>query len=355
MQVGTAARTTSLARCQSIERRKANERLRLVSVAEIAMIGTTGSGPTIGTSTSGINAPVPYPVTPLSSEVNAATAAISRSCGIEISSNRDRGEPYLWYASSPSPNRNRLLPISIAFHEVAETHACAVSAGEQFGGGALRVSPESALLSEPVSHKLSHRRAPRRIVRDTIEGDLIQGEPRYDPGFFGGAQRHAERRPPRDTARNQVVGFERKAWRRPARRQRDERTPRRIGGALRRPRPGDEHTIDVTVRPQPIQEFPRARLAKRRRHTPPAVRDGSKALIFGIEQAQLLLQPLGILVDEYAKRAQPAHRIRRDHRCFLDLDHIGEAREQRQAAQQQLGETSLRHHDQRRDRVRRDQ
>src|SRR5215472_18833336 len=101
MQVGTAARTTSLARCQSIERRKANERLRLVSVAEIAMIGTTGSGPTIGTSTSGINAPVPYPVTPLSSEVNAATVAINRSCGIEISSNRDRGEPYLWYAFFP--------------------------------------------------------------------------------------------------------------------------------------------------------------------------------------------------------------------------------------------------------------
>ena len=59
MQVGIAARTTSFARCQSIALRKASERLRLVSVAEIAMIGTTGSGPTIGTNTSGINAPVP--------------------------------------------------------------------------------------------------------------------------------------------------------------------------------------------------------------------------------------------------------------------------------------------------------
>jgi len=33
--------------------------LKLVKRAEIAMIGTTGSAPTIGTSTSGISAPVP--------------------------------------------------------------------------------------------------------------------------------------------------------------------------------------------------------------------------------------------------------------------------------------------------------
>jgi hypothetical protein len=32
---------------------------RLVKIAEIAMIGTTGSAPTSGTSTSGIRAPVP--------------------------------------------------------------------------------------------------------------------------------------------------------------------------------------------------------------------------------------------------------------------------------------------------------
>jgi hypothetical protein len=31
----------------------------LVKIAEIAMIGTTGSAPTSGTSTSGIRAPVP--------------------------------------------------------------------------------------------------------------------------------------------------------------------------------------------------------------------------------------------------------------------------------------------------------
>ena len=47
------------ARRQSITWWNANERLVLVNSAEIAMIGTTGSAPTIGTSTSGISAPVP--------------------------------------------------------------------------------------------------------------------------------------------------------------------------------------------------------------------------------------------------------------------------------------------------------
>ena len=59
MQVGIAATTTSATRRQSMARRKASARLTLVMVAEIAMIGTTGSAPTIGTRTSGISAPVP--------------------------------------------------------------------------------------------------------------------------------------------------------------------------------------------------------------------------------------------------------------------------------------------------------
>jgi hypothetical protein len=92
-ELGIAAKTTSLARCQSIEARKASERLRLVSVAETAMIGTAGSGPTIGTSTKGMSTPAPYPVTALIVEANTAAAAISKSCGIEISSNGDRGTP----------------------------------------------------------------------------------------------------------------------------------------------------------------------------------------------------------------------------------------------------------------------
>ena len=59
MQVGIAATTTRTTRRQSMARRNASARLTLVMVAEIAMIGTTGSAPTIGTSTSGISAPVP--------------------------------------------------------------------------------------------------------------------------------------------------------------------------------------------------------------------------------------------------------------------------------------------------------
>ena len=51
--------TTITTRRQSMAARNASARLILVRVPEIAMIGTTGSGPRIGTSTSGISAPVP--------------------------------------------------------------------------------------------------------------------------------------------------------------------------------------------------------------------------------------------------------------------------------------------------------
>ena len=57
--VTSAATTMIAARRQSMRWRNANARLVLVNNAEIAMIGTTGSAPTIGTSTSGISAPVP--------------------------------------------------------------------------------------------------------------------------------------------------------------------------------------------------------------------------------------------------------------------------------------------------------
>ena len=50
---------TITARRPSIWRKNAATRPVLVNSAEMAMIGTTGSAPTIGTSTSGINAPVP--------------------------------------------------------------------------------------------------------------------------------------------------------------------------------------------------------------------------------------------------------------------------------------------------------
>lgn len=59
MQVGSAATATINARRKSAALLKAAARLKLVNRAEIAIMGTTGSAPTIGTSTSGIRAPVP--------------------------------------------------------------------------------------------------------------------------------------------------------------------------------------------------------------------------------------------------------------------------------------------------------
>ena len=59
MVVGSANGSTTSARRQSTTRRKAVALLVLLNSAEMATIGTTGSGPRIGTSTSGINAPVP--------------------------------------------------------------------------------------------------------------------------------------------------------------------------------------------------------------------------------------------------------------------------------------------------------
>src|SRR5438270_12930638 len=67
------------ARRQSITFQNAVARLVLVNSAEIAMIGTTGSAPTIGTSTSGISAPVPYPATPPITEAIMAIPAMSNS------------------------------------------------------------------------------------------------------------------------------------------------------------------------------------------------------------------------------------------------------------------------------------
>jgi hypothetical protein len=62
----------------------------LVKIAEIAMIGTTGSAPTSGTSTSGISAPVPLPASPPTTEANSATHATSTSCAMEISAQPER-------------------------------------------------------------------------------------------------------------------------------------------------------------------------------------------------------------------------------------------------------------------------
>jgi hypothetical protein len=58
-QVGSAMISTIAVRRQSTYFRNAKTRLEFVNIAEMAMIGTTGSAPTSGTSTNGISAPVP--------------------------------------------------------------------------------------------------------------------------------------------------------------------------------------------------------------------------------------------------------------------------------------------------------
>jgi hypothetical protein len=59
MQGGIAATSAMPALRQSTNRRNAATRLLLVIRPAMAITGTTGSGPMIGTSTSGISAPVP--------------------------------------------------------------------------------------------------------------------------------------------------------------------------------------------------------------------------------------------------------------------------------------------------------
>jgi hypothetical protein len=59
MQVGTAPTSMISTRRQSISRRNAAVRPALEKMLDSAMIGTIGAGPRIGTSTSGIRAPVP--------------------------------------------------------------------------------------------------------------------------------------------------------------------------------------------------------------------------------------------------------------------------------------------------------
>src|SRR3954470_21769702 len=65
-------------------------RLVLVNSADKERIGTTGSAPMIGTSTSGINAPVPYPATPPTTEAISAIPAIRTSSSKEMSVKPER-------------------------------------------------------------------------------------------------------------------------------------------------------------------------------------------------------------------------------------------------------------------------
>ena len=56
---GSATTKTRNARAASMWRQKAATRPPLVNSAVMPMIGTTGSGPTVGTSASGRRSPVP--------------------------------------------------------------------------------------------------------------------------------------------------------------------------------------------------------------------------------------------------------------------------------------------------------
>jgi hypothetical protein len=59
MVQGTATTKTRSARSRSMWRQNAATRPPLVKSAVMPMIGTTGSGPTVGTSASGSRSPVP--------------------------------------------------------------------------------------------------------------------------------------------------------------------------------------------------------------------------------------------------------------------------------------------------------
>src|SRR2546423_15706606 len=69
---------------------KATKREKLVKIEEIALIGTTGSAPIRGTSTSGISAPVPEPPSPPITEANSATQPTSASWESETSAKPER-------------------------------------------------------------------------------------------------------------------------------------------------------------------------------------------------------------------------------------------------------------------------
>ena len=77
--------------------------------------------------------------------------------------------------------------------------------------------------------------------------------------------------------------------------------------------------------------------------------------MLGVGEAQPLPQPLGILRDARAERAEPLHRIRLHAGRRFDLGHVLEAREIGHAAQHRHQQPGLRHDRERRRRVPRQQ
>ncbi len=103
-----------------------------------------------------------------------------------------------------------------------------------------------------------------------------------------------------------------------------------------------------------IEQRARGLIAGRGRHAPPAFKR-RQPLRFGIGQAQPLRQPLGILLEEDAERAQPPRRIGLEPGRRLDFHHVLETRQQRHAAEHRAENARFRHDGERRRRVRREQ
>ena len=77
--------------------------------------------------------------------------------------------------------------------------------------------------------------------------------------------------------------------------------------------------------------------------------------MLGVGEPQPLPQPLGILGDAHAERAEPPHRVGLHAGRRLDLGHVLEAREIGHAAEHRHQQAGLRHHRERRRRVPRQQ
>ena len=69
--------------------------------------------------------------------------------------------------------------------------------------------------------------------------------------------------------------------------------------------------------------------------------------MLGIGKAEPFAQPVGILHDENAKRAEPPHRVARKAARGLDLDHVAQGRELRHAAEHGAENAGFRHHGER--------
>ena len=182
------------------------------------------------------------------------------------------------------------------------------------------------------------------------------GKSSRDPRLLGRAQRRAERRAFRNTARDEVGGLQRKHRRAPAARQQHKIVPAVVGDAFAPgARPRQQRAVEEFVRSEPVDQHARIMHAGRRGDLPPLVPHRREPVVFGIGEAQPLAQPLRILDGADGERAQPPHRIGRQRQLTFELRHVGEAREPRHPAQHRDQQPRLAHAHQRRHRMHRDQ